>query len=163
MPSFGICGGREIQRTPGLILERVMELFDHWIGQDFAGHPLHFRARRFAIQAAVERKLKVLALADIGNPLVPHLGQRALNGFALWIQDALLHRDVNVGFHELLNYTIRPERPRPERPGVSDRRAIGWPVPVAKPLPRTRLRSSTLRRKPVSSPAVPHSPNRSRS
>ena len=30
------------------------------------------------------------------------------------------------------------QRLRPERPGVSDRRAVCWPVPVAKPLPRTR-------------------------
>ena len=33
------------------------------------------------------------------------------------------------------------QRLRPERPGVSDRRAIAWPVPDAEWLSRTRLRS----------------------
>ena len=91
--------GTLLNTASRLIFDCVVELFDYRIGENFARHALHFGARRIAVEAAVERELKVLALANIGHSLVTHLGQCALNGLALRIKNAFLHRDVNVGFH----------------------------------------------------------------
>jgi len=43
------------------------------------------------------RKLKYLPWRTSATPLYPSWSTR-LNGFALWIQDAFLHRNVNVSF-----------------------------------------------------------------
>jgi hypothetical protein len=45
------------------------------------------------------------SLADFFEALISHFPERALNRFALGIEDTLLEGDINVSFHGRLNYT----------------------------------------------------------
>src|SRR5579864_3778527 len=82
-----------------LVFQGVAVFFNHGIGEDLPRYAFHLRLRLGLAKVVVERELKVLALADITQALVAHLLQRALNGLALRVQNALLERDVDVSFH----------------------------------------------------------------
>src|SRR4051795_6855919 len=82
-----------------LLLDRVLEFLDHRIAEYFFRHALDFGLRSGLIESAIQRDLKVLALPDLAHALVTHLVERAMDGLALRIEDGLLQRDVNVGFH----------------------------------------------------------------
>src|SRR5271157_1761083 len=82
-----------------LPLELKAVFLDDGVGEDLAGDAIDLGLRVFAADARVERDLEVLALAQIVDALVPHFLQRAVNGFALRVEDTFLERDVDVGFH----------------------------------------------------------------
>src|SRR5690242_6863664 len=88
------------QGSLALFRQGETELFNDWIGQHFAGDALDFRLDLFAGQSPVQRKLKILSLANALQTLVAHLLKCALNGFALRVENAFLQRDVNVGCHK---------------------------------------------------------------
>src|SRR5579863_8101065 len=100
------------QRSPAPELlgqgERETEFFNHWVGQNFAGDAFDLRLRLFARQSPVQRELKIFSLAHALQALVAHLLERALNGFALRIENTLLQRDVNVGCHKKMIINDRP-------------------------------------------------------
>ena len=56
---------------------------------------------------ALQRDLEVLALAHVAHALVTHFVERAVDGLALRIENSLLQRDVNVGFHGWNDYKSR--------------------------------------------------------
>ena len=86
-----------------------MKLFNHRIREDLARHALDLAlGRRFV--HSVEGDLEVLALPDIGDPLISHLAERTVNGLALGIENGLLERDVNVGFHRTQELYVAPRR-----------------------------------------------------
>src|SRR5277367_3803608 len=87
------------------VCEGAAKLFDHRVGQHFAGNTLHFGLRFVAAESAIERQFEVLALANFFQTLVAHLLKRTVNGLALGIENAFLERNVNVGFHRGFNYT----------------------------------------------------------
>jgi hypothetical protein len=76
-----------------------MKLFDHRICQNIASYARYFRLGFSLAYTAVERKFKILALANFLETLVTHFRQRALDRLSLGVQDALLKRNVHVGFH----------------------------------------------------------------
>jgi len=88
-----------------LLSQGKTEFFNHGVGQHFTGDSLDFRRRLFAREPAVECQLKILSLANALQSLVSHLLECALDGFALWVENALLERNVNVGCHKEPNYT----------------------------------------------------------
>ena len=81
------------------IFQRKTKLFDNRIGKHLAGYARYLSLGFGPVKAAIERELKIFALADLLQSLVAHFLQRALDRFALRIQDTLLERDVNVSFH----------------------------------------------------------------
>jgi hypothetical protein len=76
-----------------------MELFYHRVGQNVAGDAHHFGFGFRPVQAAVERELEILPLADLLQSLISHSLKSTLDGFSLGIQHALLERNVYVSFH----------------------------------------------------------------
>jgi ABC-type polysaccharide/polyol phosphate transport system ATPase subunit len=76
-----------------------MKLFNHRICQNIASYASYFRLGFSLAYTAVERKFEILALANFLEALVTHFRQRALDRLSLGIQDALLKRNVHVGFH----------------------------------------------------------------
>src|SRR5712692_8926371 len=76
-----------------------MELFYHRVGQNVAGDAHHFGFGFRPGQAAVERELEILPLADLLQSLISHSLKSTLDGFSLGIQHALLERNVYVSFH----------------------------------------------------------------
>ena len=87
------------------LCEGAAELFNDGICEYFASHTLDFRLRLLAAEPAIERKLEIFSLADLFQAFVTHPGECAMNGLSLWIKDALLERNINVGFHGRVNYT----------------------------------------------------------
>src|ERR1700680_1935803 len=102
------------------------ELFDDRIGQHFAGDSLNLGLRLFARQSPVQRQLKILPLANAFQAFVPHFLERAVNGFALRVENAFLQRDVNVGCHKtviirdgLWTSDLNTSRPRSDVRGLT--------------------------------------------
>ena len=85
--------------VPLLLLKREAEFLDDRIGQHFSSHARDFRFRLGAGESAVEREFEILSLAHFLEALVSHLLERTLDGLALRIQNALLQRNIDVGFH----------------------------------------------------------------
>src|SRR5579863_8942495 len=83
------------KRFPVWLLEGESKLFNHGIGQHFASNALHLGLRFVAREATVQRELKIFSLANAFQTLVSHLLERALNGFALGVEDAFLQRSVD--------------------------------------------------------------------
>src|SRR5437762_2566656 len=90
-----------------LLLDRVLELLDHGVAENFFRHPFHFGLRGRLVKPAIQRDLEILALAHVAHAFVTHLVERAVDGLALRIEDSLLQRDVNVGFHGWIDYKSR--------------------------------------------------------
>jgi hypothetical protein len=82
-----------------------VKLFHDWVGENFSGDAFDLSLRLLAVQPPLQRKFEILALADLFQTFITHLLERALDGFALRIENAFLQRDVNVGFHWSCNYT----------------------------------------------------------
>src|ERR1700756_4150246 len=82
------------------VFEGVAIFLNHRVGQDFAGNAIDFRLSFVPGEGTVEFEFEVLALAHVCQTFVAHLFQRAFDGLALWIEDALLERNINVGLHE---------------------------------------------------------------
>jgi len=82
-----------------LLLDGIAEFLDHRIGEYLAGDSGNLGLGPGSVQAAIERELEELALADVVHTLVAHLAERALDGLALGIEHGLLQRDVNVSLH----------------------------------------------------------------
>ena len=82
-----------------LSLNREAVLLDYRIGEHFARDALDLRLCFLTADAAVERDLEELALAEVVKAALAHLFQSAVNGFALRVEHTLLERNVNVGFH----------------------------------------------------------------
>src|SRR5579864_1122966 len=89
-------------RRPGLFSQRETELFDDRIGQDLAGDTFDFGLGLFPTQASVQRELEILSLPDALQALAAHLLERAVNRFALGVENTLLERNVDVGCHTLI-------------------------------------------------------------
>src|SRR5262249_49398026 len=83
----------------GLVLEPVRELLDHRVGEHFAGDALDLGLGGRLVHAAIQGELKELALANRAHALVAHLAERAMDGFALRIEDGGLEHDSNVSLH----------------------------------------------------------------
>src|SRR5580700_3305425 len=118
-PTVGSAAGED--KKPGLVFEGISILFDDRVGEDLAGDAVDLRFGFGLAEFAVERKLEIFALAHIPQSLVAHLLQRALDGLALWIQDTLLERHINVSSHGCFNYTVGGNWP-PARLSQSNRR-----------------------------------------
>jgi hypothetical protein len=82
-----------------------VKLFNDWVGENFSRDAFDLGLRRLAVQPPLQRKFEILTLADFFQTLIAHLFERALDGFALRIENTFLKRDVNVGFHWSCNYT----------------------------------------------------------
>ena len=89
--------------TIGLVLEGEPVLFNHRVGQDFPRNPFHFRLRIILVQT-LQRDLKKFALPHTLQTFITHFFQRALDGFALRIENALFKRDVDVSLHAFQLY-----------------------------------------------------------
>src|SRR6266852_8853540 len=76
-----------------------MELFNHRVGQNVASDVRHLGCRFRPGQAAIERELEILSLADLLQPLIAHFLKSTLDGLSLGVQNALLERNVHVSFH----------------------------------------------------------------
>jgi len=76
-----------------------MVFLNHRIGQNFPRDAFDLGLRLGLAQVAVQRELEIFPLPNIAEALVAHLFQRALDGFALRVQDTLFERDVDIGFH----------------------------------------------------------------
>src|SRR5579864_9133606 len=100
---------RRPQRIPRPLLlgQGETEFFNYGVGQHFAGDALDFRLRLIARESPVQRQLKILTLANALQAFVSHLLERAVNGFALGVENAFLERNANVGCHK--NLIIREE------------------------------------------------------
>ena len=67
---------------------------------ELRGQCARLRTGLFARQATIKGEFEILSLADTLQAFVTHLLEGALNGFALWIENTLLQRDVDVGCHK---------------------------------------------------------------
>src|SRR5579859_3769410 len=76
------------------------EFLNHGVGQHFAGNSFHFGLGFFQGQPSIQSEFEILSLANAFQPLITHFFQRALNGFALGVEDAFLEGDVDVGCHK---------------------------------------------------------------
>src|ERR1700683_1247972 len=112
------------------VCEGAVKLFHDWVGENFSGDAFDLRLRLLAVQPPLQRKFEILALADLFQTLIAHLLERALDGFALRIENAFLQRDVNVGFHGSCNYTSGPGDARNRRPPRRRTLAFGKPESV---------------------------------
>jgi len=87
------------------LCEGAAKFFDYRVGEHFARNALQFRLRLFAAEPAIECQLKIFSLADLFQAFIAHLLKRPMDRLSLRIEDALLQRNVDVGFHGKINYT----------------------------------------------------------
>ncbi len=87
-----------------------MKLFNDLVGKILSRDAFDLGLCLLAVQAPIQRKFEILALADFFQAFIAHLLERALDGFALRIENTFLKRDVNVGFHWSCNYTSGLQR-----------------------------------------------------
>src|ERR1700722_763399 len=81
------------------VREGEAEFFNDRIGQHFPRDALDLGMSLFAAKSTGERKLEVFSLAHALQPLVAHLVESSLDGFALRIEDSFLQRHVDVSSH----------------------------------------------------------------
>jgi hypothetical protein len=89
-----------------LIFEREAIFFDHGIGEHFARDPLNLGSGLILGDTAFQRNFEIFSLTHVVQALVTDFGERTVDRFTLRIKDALLQRDVNVGFHQPVDYTL---------------------------------------------------------
>src|SRR6266571_1383647 len=82
-----------------LFFNGIPEFLDHRIGQNLARDSPNLALRLGLVQSSGEGQLEKLTLTHILQPVVTHLVERSLDGFALRIQDAPLQRNVYVSLH----------------------------------------------------------------
>src|SRR5215831_16117055 len=87
-------------RRLDLFSEAETEFFDDGIRQNLAGNPFDFCLRLFARQNTIEGEFEIFSLPHAFQALVAHFLQRAVDGFTLRIENALLERNVNAGCHK---------------------------------------------------------------
>jgi hypothetical protein len=73
-----------------LVFEGETVLFNDGIGQNFARDPLYFGVRFVLGDSAVESNFEILSLSYLVQTLITNLGQGAMDGLSLRIQNALL-------------------------------------------------------------------------
>jgi hypothetical protein len=105
------------------VLEGVTKLFYYGIGQDFASNFFYFGFGFVFGDAPVESYLEILTLPHIVQAFVANFRKGAIDRFTLRIQNALLQRDVDVGFHQPFDYTSA--RKEPDRGSAYRRHPFG--------------------------------------
>src|ERR1700751_2493582 len=114
--------------TPISVGQGETIFLDHGVGQHFAGNSLHFGLGFFPGQPSIQSEFEILPLANAFQALIAHLFQRALNSFALGVEDAFLEGDIDVGCHKaiiILEPSTRPYGPMERRKSYVFRAAVG--------------------------------------
>jgi hypothetical protein len=135
-----------------LLFEGETKLFNDRVRQNFARDPFYFRLRLIPGYAAVESNFEILSLPYFLQALVSDLRKCAVDRLSLRIQNALLQRNVDVGFHQRLDYTsggggldrgfrygryaVRPltlvaAYPQPVQKTTVDGLTLRWPAPAS--------------------------------
>ena len=89
-----------------LIFQGEAIFFDHGISKHFARNPRNLGLRLILGDATIQRYFEIFSLPHVVQALIADFGERAMDRLTLRIKDALLQRDVNVGFHQLVDYTL---------------------------------------------------------
>jgi hypothetical protein len=89
-----------------LLFEREAIFFDHGIGEHFSRDPLNLGLRLILCDTAIQSDFEIFSLPDVVQALIADFGERAVDRLTLRIKDAFLQRDVDVGFHQLIDYTL---------------------------------------------------------
>src|SRR5690606_30448486 len=87
-------------------------ILDDQVGEQFAAHALDLRARHGLVGRG-QIDLDVLTLAYFLDSRKAEPGERVLNGLALRVEDTVLERDADTGFHASLE--PRGDKVRPVR------------------------------------------------
>ncbi len=82
-----------------LFLNAIGKLFDHGVGEHFAGDPLDLSPRRINCESVRQSQCKVFALAHGSYGRKSDLAQSVLDGLALRIEDRSFQRDIDMGLH----------------------------------------------------------------
>ena len=98
---FGFRGLRRQENDSGFKAER--ELFDHWVGENFARYAFDFKLRLRGVRGerVFERELEVLSLANIGNAVPVHTAESTSDGLALRVEHGPLQCYVYMRLHVL--------------------------------------------------------------
>lgn len=79
--------------------QAVCVLFNHGVDEDFAGDALDFALGFRGSQRSVESEYEILALANVLDATILHLGQRFVDGLSLRIEDGAAEHHVDMGLH----------------------------------------------------------------
>ena len=93
--------GEALNEGGSSIFEAKGELFDDWVGEDFAGDALDLGDCSVVGEAILEGQEEVFALADICDAAIVHPAERVGYCLALGIEHGSFESDIDMSLHRV--------------------------------------------------------------